>query len=378
MTKFLLLLSVCFLLVSSPCRAGLQDNRAQLKKIRQRIENAQVDLAEKKQKEFDISRELAVLKRTLQRIDRRIVDLQKDEREQEKKIDRQQEDIAAGRRSISAVERRLKKRLLVLYKEGEIGPLRILFSADSPTELVQQYQYLTRVLTFDKELLSEYRSVVHKQQQQLANLEKLRLQKRQLLANEQGQRDDAAEAKRLQAQLLKKVRGDKRRLSRELAELEEKASRLQGLVSRLQQEPAAASVPGATSFAAGKGKLVWPVDGSVLIGFGTQKDAALGTIYESNGIEISAAQGSAVRAVADGRVVFADWFKGYGNLLIISHAGGYHTLYAQTARLDKRVGDLVKAGEVIGVSGLSGREGIYFEIRHNGSPVDPMDWLQRR
>ena len=378
MIKQLFLICAILFLVYSTCRADLQGNRAQLEKIRQRIENTQVDLAEKKQEELDRLRDLALLKQTMRRIERRIADLQKEQLTLEKKIAEQQDQVEAGQRSIRSVERRVEKRLQALYKDGEIGPLRVLFSADTPTELAQQYQYLTKVLEADQALLAEYRTALQKQQQELAVLENLRQEKQQLLANQKRQREDADEARRLQSQLLAKVRTDKQQLNRELAELKEKAARLQGLVSRLKQETPSAAVPGAASFTAGKGKLAWPLNGAVLIGFGTQKDADLGTIYESNGIEIAAAQGSAVRAVADGRVVFADWFKGYGNLLIISHAGGYHTLYAQAARLEKRVGDQVKAGEVIGHSGLSGREGIYFEIRYNGSPVDPLDWLQRR
>jgi septal ring factor EnvC (AmiA/AmiB activator) len=378
MTRLLWLLPVAILFGYSLGWADLQDNRAQLEQIRRRIENAQVDLAEKKQEELGVIRELALLKKTLQRIEQRISGLQKEQRALELEIGQQRTRLATGRSSIRSLERRVEKRLLVLYKEGEVGPLRILFSADSPTELVQQYQYLTRVLEFDKGLLGEYRSALQEQQQQLVVLEQLQHKQQQLLANEQRQREDAGEAKRLQAQLLGKVRRDKRQLGRELAELEEKATRLQGLIARLKQEAAVAPAPAGADFSAAKGKLIWPVEGALLIGFGTQKDAVLGTIYENNGIEIAAPQGGSVRVVAAGRVVFADWFKGYGNLLIVSHAGGYHTLYAQTARLEKKVGDLVQAGDIVGFSGLSGRDGIYFEIRHNGSPVDPVAWLLGR
>jgi len=373
-----LLLSIGSLLLSSYCWAATKDNRAQLAEIRQRIENAQVDLAEKKQEEQGRIRELALLKRALVRIDERLSRLKKEHRDLKHQIDRQNIEISKGRTLIHSIERRVEKRLLVLYKDGEIGPLRILFSADSPTELIQQYQYLTRVLEFDKELLGEYRSALQEQQLQLSKLENLQEQQRQLIAKEQEQREDAAEANRLQAKLLAKVRSDKNQLKRELTDLEEKAQRLQGLITRLKSESSHARNYGSTNFAAGKGKLVWPINGSILIGFGTQKDAELGTIYESNGIEISASQGSPIRAVADGLVVFADWFKGYGNLLIVSHEGGFHTLYAQTAHLEKKVGEVVRAGDIIGVSGLNGRDGIYFEIRHNGAPIDPVDWLKRR
>ncbi|OEU71070.1 MAG: hypothetical protein BA864_14935 [Desulfuromonadales bacterium C00003093] len=377
--SFLLIL---LLLFSVAVRADLPKNRLQLQEIQQRIENAQAGLAQKKRSELEFSRELALLKRTLQQLDKRISVFKKDQQLLQSQIDLQQKAIADGRQELRRTGKRLEKRLVALYKEGDIGPLKILFSADSPTELVQQYHYLTRVLQYDRDLLGEYRQILVNQQQRLTDLKQLQQQKLLLLGKEQKERKVAADGRRLQAQLLKKVRSEKKHLKRELASLREKAKRLQSLVTKLHKQPAPASAPvpatGSGSFSAGKGKLAWPVNGEVLIGFGTQKDSTLGTYYESNGIEINVALGSPIHAVADGRVVFADWFKGYGNLLIMSHQGGFHTLYAQAARLDRTVGEQLAAGNVLGRSGLDGRDAMYFEIRHNGSPVNPLRWLQRR
>ncbi|WP_303720357.1 murein hydrolase activator EnvC [Malonomonas rubra] len=276
----------------------------------------------------------------------------------------------------------MEKRLIALYKEGDLGPLKILFSADSPTELVQQYHYLSLIAQHDQEMLEEFNAMVAMHEQALSELEKLNRQKADLLGKEQQQRQVAADGRGLQSRLLKQVKREKQQLKNELAQLKEHAERLQQLVVRLQQEQKTSASPtvkrGAVSFGAGKGKLRWPVVGRVLIGYGTQKDQSLGTFYESNGIEIGIAPGSSIHAVADGKVVFSDWFKGYGNLLILSHPGGFHTLYAHADQLGKSIGEKVAAGEVIGKSGLGGRDSIYFEIRQDGSPINPLKWLQRR
>ncbi|MCK4621385.1 MAG: peptidoglycan DD-metalloendopeptidase family protein [Desulfuromonadales bacterium] len=369
---------ILLLLFSVDARADLPKNRLQLQEIQQRIENAQAGLAQKKQSELKFSRELALLKRMLQQLDKRISAIKKDQQLLQAQINLQQKAIASGQQELRRTGQRLEKRLVSLYKEGDIGFLKILFSADSPTELVQQYHYLTRVLQYDRDLLGEYRQILVNQQQRLTDLKQLQQQKLLLLGKEQEERKVAADGRRLQARLLKKVRAEKKHLKQELASLREKAKRLQSLVTKLHKQPATAPATGSGSFSAGKGKLAWPVNGEVLIGFGTQKDSALGTYYESNGIEINVALGSLIHAVADGRVVFADWFKGYGNLLIMSHQGGFHTLYAQAARLDRTVGEQLVAGNVLGRSGLGGRDTMYFEIRHNGSPVNPLRWLQRR
>lgn len=360
--------------------ADLDENRNRLKQIQQRIENAQVDLQHKQKSEVQFSRELALLQRTLERIDRRISALKKDQRQVAADIEQQQSQVEAGKKTLRAIGRRLERRLVALYKEGEVGPLKILFSADSPSELVQQYHYLTRVVAHDRELLGEYRQAITFQQQRLTELEALQRQKVALLEQEEQQRQTAADGRKMQARLLKQVKSEQKQLQQELSVLQEKASRLQGLIKRLQQEkivqpPQSA---GAARFVEGKGRLGWPVNGRVLIGFGTKEDKALGTYYESNGIEIAVAPGTSIQAVADGKVVYADWFNGYGNLIILSHAGGYHSLYAQAAELVKSSGDSVRAGEVLGKSGLGGRDSIYFEIRQQGSPVNPLQWLQRR
>lgn len=379
-TRQLLFVFLSLLFYAGTASADLQDSRSQLNKIQQRIESAQVDLKKKNKSELKFSRELALLKRTLQRLNNRISELQKEQLQLQRQVEQQKSLIASGKQNIRRIGRRLEKRLVALYKEGEVGPLKILFSADSPTELVQQYHYLTLVLEKDRELLEEYRTAVESQQQQLQEVERLNRQKVALLEDETQQRDVAADGRRLQARLLKQVKVEKQQLKEELAQLQERARRLQGLVARLQREELSmpSPSPGAVSFSSGKGKLEWPVKGDVLISFGTQKDKSLGTYYESNGVEIAVAPGSEIHAVADGKVVFADWFKGYGNLLILNHPGGFHTLYAQAAQLNKSIGDQVKAGTVLGKSGLAGRDSIYFEIRQNGSPVNPLKWLRRR
>ncbi len=362
----------------TPCNADQLDNRTQLDQIRQRIELARSDLAANKQTEVKLARELTLLRQTLKRIDQRIKKLKSEQRQLQRQTEELQKVIQKGKRSIRLTGKRLEKRLVALYKEGEIGPLKILFSAESPSELVQQIQYLTRILHYDRELLDEYRLALVTQQTQLAALKKLQEKQQQLLVKEKRQRQDAKAGRKMQARLLKHVRRDKKRLGQELAELKEKASRLQRLIAKLEQSQSQPPPVGVSGFSFEKGKLLWPVAGKVLIGFGTQNDPDVGTLYESNGLEISTRNKEPIVAVAAGRVAFAAWFKGYGNLLILSHPGGYHTLYAQAAKLERSIGEQVNAGELVGYSGLRGRESIYFEIRRNGAPVDPAKWLKRR
>ncbi len=374
-------IAICWLLslfLVTPCWAALTDHRSQLESIRARIDRAETALQNKKQAEINVSRELALIKKMLEQIARRIGVYKADLKKLQVKIDQQEKNIKDSQKSVRLIGLKLEKRLIALYKEGEAGSLKILFSADSPTEMAQQYHYLNRILQHDKELLAEYRQATEAQQQDLLGLKSLKQQQSELLDVAQQQRQVAVKGRRLQARLLKQARTDKKKLTHELIYLQENAARLKVLISKLEQQPPPAMGPAADNFAVGRGKLGWPVNGRVIIEFGKQKDAKLGTYYESNGIEIATPPGSSILAVAAGKVVFADYFKGYGNLIILSHSGGYHTLYAQTDRIQKELGDRVSAGDLLGYSGLSGRDSIYFEIRSKGSPVNPLSWLKRQ
>ncbi len=367
-----------FFLLINLCWAAPTSNRTQLESIKARIDRAETTLRNKKKSELNISRELALINKTLDQINRQIKAQKLSLKTVRGEIDQYQKLVANSKKSVKKIGLQLNKRLVALYKEGETGPLKILFSADSPTEMAQQYHYLSKVLQYDKELLAEYREVIHEQQEQLLELKSLSQQQSELLEKAKQQRQVAGKGRQLQAKLLRQARTDKKKLTQELTQLKKNAARLKSLINKLEKPPLSTTGSVAGNFAVGRGKLGWPVIGRVVIGFGQQKDAKLGTYYESNGIEIAVPPGSPIRAVAAGKIVFADYFKGYGNLFILSHPGGYHTLYAQADRMHKKLGDQVSAGDLLGHSGLGGRDSIYFEIRSNGSPVNPLAWLKHQ
>jgi septal ring factor EnvC (AmiA/AmiB activator) len=116
----------------------------------------------------------------------------------------------------------------------------------------------------------------------------------------------------------------------------------------------------------------------VRIGYGPTRHPELGTQIESNGLEIAVAPQTPVKSVWGGRVLYASPLKGFGNLMVIDHGDKYYSLYAHAAKFTRRVGDVVESGDVVALAGNEGRDVIYFEIRHRGEPVDPMQWLAPR
>lgn len=236
MMRYFFIGVMLFLLVPASGWCGISESQDQLNKIKGRIEQAQENLKLKKKSELKISRELAVLNKTLDQIEKRIAALRKEQKKLRLDIERQKQLINDNRKKTRHVTARLETRLIALYKEGETGPLKILFSADSPTEMVQQYRYLTKVLEHDKQILSEYRQIYKVQKEQLDRKKTLEQEQSQLLEKEKQQREAAAEGRKLNSRLLAQAKKEKGRLKQELKELQENSAQLKKLIGRLKQE----------------------------------------------------------------------------------------------------------------------------------------------
>jgi septal ring factor EnvC (AmiA/AmiB activator) len=181
-------------------------------------------------------------------------------------------------------------------------------------------------------------------------------------------------------QLLARLQEQMRSKGTELEQLTRDEQRLQELVRSLRE--LLSDIPAAPGdsrpFPSRKGKLDWPVQGSLVASFGSRR--AVGDLTW-RGILIRAPRGAEVRAVSHGRVAFADWLRGFGLLIIVDHGDGYMTLYGHNQGLYKEAGEWVETGEVIagvGDGGDLGEAGLYFEVRHKGRPVNPASWMARR
>ena len=136
----------------------------------------------------------------------------------------------------------------------------------------------------------------------------------------------------------------------------------------------------AQSFIQTKGLLSWPVKGKIISFFGPYRDKKYAVTNFQSGINIQAERGEPIRAVSQGHTIFAGWFKGFGNMMILDHGNHYYTVYAHLEEVFKVKGDRVEKGEVIATVGDSGSlmgPALHFEVRHHGKPVDPLAWIQK-
>ena len=163
-------------------------------------------------------------------------------------------------------------------------------------------------------------------------------------------------------------------------ELKDSSVKLKKIIMEQEKKVVPASVTG-KGFRNMKGALPWPIDGKVLVPFGKYKDPKYNIPVFKNGIEIKTKTGATASSVHGGRVVYADWFKGYGQVLIINHDKGYHSLYGNLTEIFYKAGDIISKGRNVGIiaeKGLLNVPTLYFEIRYKGKPIDPLGWLKQK
>jgi len=293
-----------------------------------------------------------------------------------------------------AEQRSLAARLLRLqYLQGAPDRLRLALEGNDPATAALHLQYYGYIQRGRAELIAGLR----RKGDELAGLRAdAQARRDELAANE---REQAAESARLEkeraarAAVVKRLAGEIARNRREIGRLKQDEARLSRLVDEIARALAAPKEKGrahgepvdrvadaslsAKPFASLKGKLRLPVRGELMNRYGERREA---TGLTWKGLFIRAATGETVRAVADGLVVYADWLRGFGNLLILDHGGGYMSLYAYNEGLLRRVGEKVRAGDPVanvGASGSSADSGLYFELRRDGKPFDPLKWTAR-
>ncbi|MBN2373135.1 peptidoglycan DD-metalloendopeptidase family protein [bacterium] len=282
--------------------------------------------------------------------------------------------IAEMEREIKRDSERLKGRLRAIYKSGGVSLLRVVFSSGSLSEILQSVTMMRYIASYDAHLLERLRHNRDACLKKKEEFEEYRERVKQY--NEIAMRERAALIKQQSERiaLLESVRKDKAKQVSLLENMERRSKDLRRLIEKSDLQGIHAN------FEALKGKLRWPVKGTILIPFGSQYDPVLKRKIVNNGLDIKAPVGSEVFCIASGRVLYSGWFYGYGKLLIIDHGLGYNSIYAHAQDIFVNEGQMVKEGEKVATVGdtdsFRGPE-LYFEIRFKGSPVNPAVWLSK-
>lgn len=279
---------------------------------------------------------------------------------------------------LAASERNLRDWMREVYKAGPVRYLRVVAAASSPGDLAAAQRMVEALSLLEDRRIEGYRNdrlrldqAIEEIARQSADLAALETE---IGVKEQGLRDGRRHKTAVLSGL--KRQGASQKLA--LMELEQAEKDLRSLLDRLRRSDGDLPMP-SLGFERVRGRLPWPLNGPIAVAFGNVRHPRFNTVVPHPGIDISAPEGSEVRAVFDARVAFSDWFRGYGQMVVLDHGDRYLSIYGNLGERLVGMGDMVSVGEPIARSGEGGSvdiPGVYFEIRHDGKPQDPLPWLR--
>jgi len=350
--------------------ADLTRIRGEIARLRKRLDDVrtQTRSAEHDLEEADL--ELSIRTGELQLA----VDMQSQLEQQQREIE---SEVASLTPRIASHKQFLRKRLAALYRLGGLSYLRLLLSIDERRDPVKAVSMLSFLVSHDAHAVTRFQG---EREQLRARYAELAERHRQLAGVRQmvEERQRAmASARAAKEKVLRTLQSEGSHGEEKLAGLEEKAKRLEHLLDVLSRQNG--GTPAAIDIRTVAGALAWPLKGKIVEQFGKQRNPKFSTVTFNNGLKIAAAAGTEVHAVFAGTVLFSQWFKGYGNLVILDHGNRVFSLYGNLKVPSLLVGSHVDAGQTIAGVGESEdmQSGfLYFEIRQDNKPEDPQKWLR--
>ena len=390
-------LFLLLILFAGSVLASINARQSELSDLRDRIEQLKNELERAAGDRAEAADALKDSERNISEVNRALRNLRDQERRLNQELDRLAQSTREHEMRLWEQERQLAELARQRYFQRGSDAASLLLGGHDPARIQRDLEYFAYIGRARSELIAAHR-------QTLDQLARLRLQTEQKRAKLDGikserlsQRQALEKEKQTRQALLGQLSEQIRQQRREIDTLMRDEQRLTRLIERLrramppptrtpsrpprperQVDQVADASLASLDFPKLRGKLALPVAGEIIAQFGQKRDGG-GPSWK--GVFIRAGNGQNVRAVGTGQVVFADWLRGFGNLIIVDHGDGYLSLYSNNESLYKQPGDNVRAGDVIATVGNTGGQestGLYFELRHQGKPFDPMTWVASR
>lgn len=374
-------MAIMLVIIPATAMAGSDEveHKQALEKVRRDIGKMQSEIRKTQLLHDSVQKEILKLEIELTRINKDLISVKRQIRHEQSKLSKLYQKRKALKQDLKAQHKLLAGQVRSAYMMGRQEYLRIILNLEDSSSVgrtMNYYSYfnqarLNRIEQSRKTLVS-LRAVEEKIKTQTARLKQTREQQTQ-------KQNELKEVSRSRAVVVAKLHSELVNKEQNLSQLLEDEQRLQRLIKDLDRAiPDILTDPGKRAqFAKLKGKLIWPTKGELKKLYGQRRN---GSRVKWNGVMIMAGTGRDVKAVSHGRVAFADFLRGYGLLLIIDHGDGYMSLYGHNQTIYKEIGEWVEAGETIASVGTSGGQkhsGLYFEIRHNGKPANPVSWCRK-
>lgn len=339
------------------------------------LKDIKKELTLTKEKEKKIQKKETSILESLHTMETELYKKEKELKEMEARLGRIKERLQQTKNQIATLnmgtertKEELFSRLIALYKMERIPPETFLFTSQSYLDLLRIDKFLRVIINFDTHLIDTYHHQVTLKSRYQEELVKDQFQWERNISDVEKKKKEIEKVRKSKQVLLKSIQNQKVVYQKVIGELEERTKDLQTLINKLEREKSLLAY-GTSKYEILKGKLAPPVKGKVISLFKEKGQ---------NGIEIKAPMGAEIQAILPGKVLYADWFKGFGNVMIIDHGDHMFSVSGYASELLKKEGDIVSQGETIALVGSSGSlKGpcVYFEIRHQGKPQDPMHWI---
>ncbi len=367
-----------------------QDRQTQIDTYKKRQKNLQLEIKKGRREvktfsrnESDTIKRLNRVEQSLNKSRKRAAVLKKEIKALDEKISVASETSEKLKQRIQANEKYVAQRLVAMYKMNWLGKFHLLASAGSMHEFNQRRAALEHILAHDEKIRSELVKDQVDLNEVLVNLKNHKIRKNTRATEYKKQNILMTREQATRKRLLADIRSQKALELAAIDALTQAATNLDGKINSLNSDMEAAAAEkniAQFSFSAHKGLLIIPVKGRILSLFGPYKNRKYNITNFRSGIDIKADKGEPIRSVFQGKVLYSNWFKGYGNMIIIDHGKNYYTIYAHLEETFKSKGDAVETREVIATVGDTGSmEGakLYFEVRHHGKPENPLVWLKK-
>jgi len=372
--------------VASPALAGkkiakqidtlLKDEQAELKALREKIVQQEKAISRVGEKESAVLKNLQKIRSQLKLKKRELEIYKWNFKNNRKKISSLEPRLKKAEQKIKSHKKTLGLHLRSIYKEGPMFPLRVAFSSNNVTDLMQRLKYTDLIAQQDSQLLQEYLTNLEQIKQDKSSLYKVRAKLVNLKKNTVSKKREIEKTKKEKSVYLKKIKRKKNLSVKVRKELLAASNNLNKLIDKLLVKLVSGE---GLEISDKKGRLNLPLKGRILNKFGRKRVKEYESYIVYNGINVRAQKGTPVKAVFNGRVLYTGELEGYGNLVIVGHGKEYHSLYGHLDSIQVAANKVVRTGEVIALSGDSGSlegETLYFELRKNGKPIEPVRWFR--
>jgi len=362
----------------------IEEENQRLQKIERQIKGVKDEIDNLQKKETGYLETLHKIEKLLQDTEKELKSIEKDLQFAQKEIKAAEDEVVIEKEKLKEKTKVLENRLRQIYKHRLTSYLEILFNSESFSDFLTRFRYTKNILSLDAEVINDIRQQMKKIEENkinLANREDILNLLKKEVEKEKENIEFSVEAKK---SIINKINSQKEAYLKSLKELEQSSQEIINIIEKIyeQQEEESNKTPQkevpTVVLQPKKGILALPIQGKLISGYGRQKNIEFNTYTFNSGIDISAPLGEVVHAAGSGEVIYVGNIKGYGQIIIIDHGGRITTLYAHLSKILVDIGNKVKKEQAIGQVGDSGgisSTRLHFEVRVEGKPADPMDWL---